>query len=152
MASAASEVTWLVRLLTELGIDKLTPITLYCDNQSALHIARNPIFHERTKHIDIDCHFTRDKVMEGLIQLSYLPSQNLLADLFTKILPSPQFNELKFKLGMCLPLSSLRGDVKLSTTPVASTTPAQHNSLEVYGLQPPSHSVTVNRNASCNYC
>ena len=157
MASAASEVTWLVRLLTELGIDKLTPITLYCDNQSAVHIARNPVFHERTKHIDIDCHFTRDKVMEGLIQLSYLPSQNQLADLFTKILPSPQFNELKSKLGMCLPLPSLRGDVKLSTTPVVSTTPAQHNpaqhnSLEASGYPPPSHSVTVNRNASCNYC
>jgi len=58
MAQAASEVTWLVRLLEELGIANLTPVKLNCGNQSALHIARNPVFHERTKHIEIDCHFT----------------------------------------------------------------------------------------------
>jgi len=51
MAQAASEVTWLVRLLEELGISNLTPVQLHCDNESALHIARNPVFHERTKHI-----------------------------------------------------------------------------------------------------
>lgn len=67
MASAASEVTWTVRLLEELGVSNLQPITLHCDNQSAIHIAKNPVFHERTKHIEIDCHFTRDKVLEGLI-------------------------------------------------------------------------------------
>ena len=49
----------------------MKPVTLHCDNRSALHIARNPVFHERTKHIEVDCHFTRDKVMEGLLQLSY---------------------------------------------------------------------------------
>lgn len=88
MASAASEVVWTVRLLEELGITNLKPVTLHCDNQSALHIAKNPVFHERTKHIEIDCHFTRDKVMEGLLQLTYLPTQNQLADVLTKILPS----------------------------------------------------------------
>jgi len=74
MAQAAAEVTWLVNLLQELGVSNLKPVTLHCDNQSALHIARNPVFHERTKHIEIDCHFTRDKVLEGLLQLSYLPT------------------------------------------------------------------------------
>uniref|UniRef100_A0A803M4B8 Uncharacterized protein n=1 Tax=Chenopodium quinoa TaxID=63459 RepID=A0A803M4B8_CHEQI len=100
MAAASSEVAWLVRLLGDFGVTNLKPITLHCDNQSALHIAKNPVFHERTKHIDIDCHFTRDKVLEGLIQLTYLPTSSQLADIMTKILPSPQFNLLKSKLGM----------------------------------------------------
>ena len=111
MAQAVSEVIWLVRLLEELGINNLTPIQLNCDNQSALHIARNPVFHERTKHIEIDCHFTRDKVLEGLLQLTYLPTSDQLADILTKILPGPQFQHLMSKLGMvhCTDHSSLRG-------------------------------------------
>lgn len=67
MASATAEVTWLVRLLTDLGAQNLKPITLHCDNLSVLYIAKNPMFHERTKHIELDCHFTREKVMEGLL-------------------------------------------------------------------------------------
>lgn len=103
MAHAAAEVTWLVRLLTELGVTNLTPISLHCDNQSALHIAKNPVFHERTKHIEIGCHFTRDKVMEGLIQLSYLPIKSQLTDVLTKNLPAAQFKLLLTKLGMFNP-------------------------------------------------
>ena len=100
MAQAASEVTWLVRLLEELGINNLTPVQLNCDNHSALHIARNPVFHKRTKHIEIDCHFTRDKVLEGLLQLTYLHTTHQLADVLTKALPGPQFQTLLSKLGM----------------------------------------------------
>lgn len=100
MSSAASEVTWLVRLLHELDVFIDKPITLFCDNQSAIFIGKNPVFHERTKHIDIDCHFTRDKVLEGLLQLSYLPTRNQLADLFTKIIPSEHFRQLLTKLGI----------------------------------------------------
>ena len=74
------EVTCLVRLLQELGIDPVKPVSLFCDNNSALQIATNPVFHERTKHIEVDCHFTRDKVMEGLLQLAFVPSQDQLAD------------------------------------------------------------------------
>ena len=111
MSSAASEVTWVVRLLKELQINSLQPVTLHCDNQSAIHIAKNPIFHERTKHIEIDCHFTRDKVLEGLIQLTYLPTSSQLADIMTKILPSYQHNTLISKLGM-LHNPSLRGGVE----------------------------------------
>jgi len=74
MSQATAEVTWLVQLLSELGVSHLQPATLRCDNQSTLQIAKNPIFHERTKHIEIDCHFTRDKVLEGLLQLAYIPT------------------------------------------------------------------------------
>ncbi|XP_056692274.1 uncharacterized mitochondrial protein AtMg00810-like [Spinacia oleracea] len=124
MAAAASEVTWLVRLLEEIGVNSLKPVTLHCDNQSAIYIAKNPVFHERTKHIEIDCHFTRDKVLEGLIQLTYLPTQSQLADIFTKALPSPQFYQLLSKLGVSSAPPSLRGGVGYTTTP-ADTIPAK---------------------------
>jgi len=116
MSQAASEITWIVRLLEELGVSGLTPVQLNCDNQSALHIARNPVFHERTKHIEIDFHFTRDKVLEGLLQLNYLPSSSQLADVLTKVLPGPHFQDLLSKLGMVSTAdhSSLRGGDKHS--------------------------------------
>nr|KYP55409.1 Retrovirus-related Pol polyprotein from transposon TNT 1-94 [Cajanus cajan] len=65
MASATSELIWLKQLLKELGFGKVTQMALICDNQAALHIASNPIFHERTKHIEIDCHFIREKILSG---------------------------------------------------------------------------------------
>ena len=112
MSSAASEITWTVRLLEELGITDLRPVTLHCDNQSALNIVHNPVLHDRIKHIKIGCHFTREKVMEGLLQLTYLPTTSQLADVFTKILPSGQFRTLLSKLGMFQP-PKLEGDVDI---------------------------------------
>jgi len=109
MAQAAAEITWLGSLLREIGISQLNPVTLHCDNQSALHIAHNVIFHDRTKHIDIDCHFTREKVMEGLIPLSYLPIESQLADVLTKVLPAHQHRSLLHKLGMLAHPSKLEG-------------------------------------------
>lgn len=100
MSNAASEITWVVRLLQELNVENLQPVTLHSDNQSTIYIAKNPVFHDRTKHIEIDCHFTRDKVLEGLIQLSYLPTRHQLADILTKVLPSHRFKELLSKLGV----------------------------------------------------
>lgn len=105
MASVAAEVTWMVRLLTELQVHALTLV--HCDNQSTLHITRNPVFHDRTKHIDIDCPITREKVMEGLFKLTYLPTDQQLADVFTKILPSAQFQQILSKLGMFPSMPSL---------------------------------------------
>ena len=100
MSQAAAEVTWLIRLLSELGISQTHSVTLHCDNKSALQIAKNPVFHQRTKHIDIDCHFTRQKVLEGLLQLTYLPTSLQLANILTKILPSTKHHELMSKLGL----------------------------------------------------
>lgn len=64
MAQAASELQWLRFLLADFGLNIDTPSILYCDNKAALHIAANPVFHERTKHIEIDCHFIREKIQQ----------------------------------------------------------------------------------------
>lgn len=88
MAAATAEVTWLVHLLKDLGVEHLTPITLHCDKQSAMYISKKKSFPRGKKHIEIDCHFTREKVLEGLLQLSYLLTKLQLADVLTKILPS----------------------------------------------------------------
>ncbi|XP_019260263.1 PREDICTED: uncharacterized protein LOC109238284 [Nicotiana attenuata] len=84
LASTVAEIIWLVGLFNELGVSLTLPIPLYCDSKFAMQIAANPVFHERTKHIDIDCHFIREKVQHGLIETVYLPSAEQPADLLTK--------------------------------------------------------------------
>lgn len=64
MASAACELTWLKYILSDLGIEHKEPMVCRCDNQAAIYIAANPVFHERTKHIEIDCHLVRDKILD----------------------------------------------------------------------------------------
>ena len=67
MAQSMCEIMWLHQLLMEVGIKTVVPTKLWCDNQVVLHIASNPVFHERTKHIEIDYHFVREKIQLGLI-------------------------------------------------------------------------------------
>lgn len=69
LGSATCELQWLHFLLHDLGITDLKQIVLSCDNKSALYIAANPVFHERTKHLEIACHIVRQKVEEGLMRL-----------------------------------------------------------------------------------
>jgi hypothetical protein len=86
-AHAAKEAIWLRQLLTELGQDMSFPTTLHVDNQSAIAIARNPEFHKRTKHIDVRYHYLRQVIDNGSLQLKYTPTQEQVADVFTKGLP-----------------------------------------------------------------
>ncbi|XP_068328083.1 uncharacterized mitochondrial protein AtMg00810-like [Pyrus communis] len=99
MASTACELIWLKGLLSDLGFSINTPMSLFCDNQAAMHIASNPVFHERTKHIEVDCHYVREQVQSKVIQTTFTRSQDQLADIFTKSLASPQFQSLLSKLG-----------------------------------------------------
>ena len=67
MATTVAEIIWLKGLFTELGVEVKQPVQLFCDSEATIQIAAHPIFHERTKHFDIDCHFVREKIMDGLI-------------------------------------------------------------------------------------
>ncbi|CAN6696244.1 unnamed protein product [Malus baccata var. baccata] len=104
MAATACELIWLKGLLSDLGFHCSNSIPLMCDNQAAMHIAANPVFHERTKHIEVDCHFVRSQVQSQIIHTVFTRSYDQLADLFTKALPSAQFHRLLGKLGSINPL------------------------------------------------
>ena len=99
MTLATCELIWIKQLIHELKFVKVSQMKLLCDNQAALHIASNPVFHERTKHIEIDCHFIREKVLSGCIITSYVSSNDQLADILTKSLRGPRINSICNKLG-----------------------------------------------------
>ena len=76
MVTTTCEVTWFLYLLKDLHISHEKPVLMYCDNQAALHISANLVFHERSKHIEVDCHIVRNKVLDGTIKTFYVPSKN----------------------------------------------------------------------------
>ena len=86
MALAICELIWLKHLLQELRFRKDEQMKLIYDNQAALHITSNPVFHERPKHLEVDCHFTKEKIASGCMTPSFVNSNDQLANIFTKSL------------------------------------------------------------------
>ncbi|KAH9685572.1 retrovirus-related pol polyprotein from transposon RE1 [Citrus sinensis] len=103
LAMAASEVLWLKSLLTEIGISLVFIPVIWCDNQSAAALASNPKFHSRTKHIELDVHFLREKIANQSFQVSYVPSSHNSVDILTKALAYHPFHYLRDKLTLTSP-------------------------------------------------
>ncbi|OMP05523.1 Integrase, catalytic core [Corchorus capsularis] len=100
MSTTTSELFWLRSLLHDLQVSQSSPMLLHCDNQAAIQIAANPIFHERTKHIEVDCHFVREQIQSKELATTYIPSAAQLADIFTKALGCERFTHLLSKSGI----------------------------------------------------
>ena len=89
---------WFHQLLMEVGIKIPVPAKLWCDNQAAFHFTYNPVFHEQTKHIEIDCHFVHEKIQLNLISTGYVKTGEQLGDIFTKALNGDRVSYLRNKL------------------------------------------------------
>ncbi|XP_026429814.1 uncharacterized protein LOC113326268 [Papaver somniferum] len=105
LANVATEILWLSYLFEELFVYLFIPCKLYCDNMGAGSLTENPIFHARTKHIEVDYHMIRDLVKSDFLKVSYIHTLSQIADLFTKGLLKSQFSLLKNKLMPAVPSS-----------------------------------------------
>ena len=99
MAQTTCELIW-VRQILEIEFSNTYPMKLWCDNEAAMHIASNPIYRKRTKHVEVDCHFIREKVQQNLISTSDVKAGDQLAVLLTKALNGVRSDFICNKLGM----------------------------------------------------
>ncbi|GJU87773.1 ribonuclease H-like domain-containing protein [Tanacetum coccineum] len=100
VANAIAETSWIRNLLRELHTPLSTATLVYCDNVSAIYMSANLVQHQRTKHIEIDIHFVRDKVAAGHVRVLHVPSRFQYADIFTKGLPYPLFADFRSSLSV----------------------------------------------------
>ncbi|KAK1412293.1 hypothetical protein QVD17_33424 [Tagetes erecta] len=100
MAAAVSETLWMRWLLKEIGVQTDRPTQVFCDNQAARHIANNPVYHERTKHVEMDCYFVRERVESNEIQTMEIATNLQVADILTKPLGTQSLQRLLNKLGV----------------------------------------------------
>ena len=100
MANGVAEATWLRQLLHELHAPLRRATLVYCDNISAVYMSSNPVQHQRTKHIEIDLHFVRERVSVGDLRVLHVPTSSQYVDIFTKGLPSSVFTEFRTNLNV----------------------------------------------------
>ncbi|WZY94082.1 hypothetical protein YC2023_066411 [Brassica napus] len=100
MLKLTNELVWIKGILKHLEIEQTTPMTMHCDNQAAIHIASNSVFHERTKHIEVDCHKVRQMIILGVILPCYTRSEDQLADVFTKAARLKTMESILSRLGL----------------------------------------------------
>ena len=98
MSAACAEIVWLRGLLAELGFSQPNPTPLHADNTSTIQIAANPIYHERTKHIEVDCHSIREALDTHIISLPHISTNLQIADVFTKAMTRQRHQFLVGKL------------------------------------------------------
>ena len=110
LSVATQEAVWLRRLLVDLKGNSVCPTVMMEDNQGTIAMARNPVSHARTKHIDIRYHYVRETVQKKVISLNYCPSENMTADILTKPLTRGRFESLRSLMGM--DTCELSGSVK----------------------------------------
>lgn len=118
LAHCAAEITWIQALLEEINVSQNSSPKIWCDNLSAKSLASNPVYHARTKHIELDIHFIRDKVLNKDLEIDYVPTSDQTADLLTKPLSHSRFIFLKDKLGVVETHSSLREGIRSNNTSV----------------------------------
>jgi hypothetical protein len=97
---ACTEEVWLRKLISDLFDQTLELTTIYCDNQSCIRLSEHPIFHERSKHIEIKYYFIRDKIQEGEVKREYIPTDEQTADILTKPLSRIKFAYFREKMGI----------------------------------------------------
>ena len=100
LANATAEVMWIQTLLYELGIKAPKAARLWCDNIGATYLSANPVFHARTKHIEVDFNFVRERVARKLLEIRFIPTGDQLADGFTKPLTVRRLDEFKYNLNL----------------------------------------------------
>ncbi|XP_057771060.1 secreted RxLR effector protein 161-like [Salvia miltiorrhiza] len=100
MANATTDIVWLKSLCAELSLSLHSPHRLWCDNASALALANNPVFHARTKHIEVDVHYIQEKISDNTIEVGHVPSSDQIVDVFTKPLAEPRFCLLRDRLNL----------------------------------------------------
>ncbi|KAD7117271.1 hypothetical protein E3N88_04539 [Mikania micrantha] len=98
LADTVSELTWLQTLLQELRVPMSSIPTFWCDNLGATYLSANPVFHARTKHVEVDFHFVREKVAQGKLSVQFISTNDQIADVFTKPLSSQRFLSMRSKL------------------------------------------------------
>jgi hypothetical protein len=101
IANGVAEATWLCHLLHELQTPSSRCTLVYCDNISAVYLSTNPVQHQRTKHVEINLHFVREKVAIGQVRILHVPTTSQFTDIFMKGLPSSVFNEFRSSLNIC---------------------------------------------------
>ncbi|XP_068343011.1 uncharacterized mitochondrial protein AtMg00810-like [Pyrus communis] len=111
-SNATAQAIWLRFVLEDFGELQTEATPLHCDNTSAIAITKNSVFHQKTKHIDRRYHFIKDALQEGIIDLIYCPTEEQMADIFTKPLAKDRFNYLRSMLGV-KSTQDLKGSVEL---------------------------------------
>ena len=100
MAKGVCELLWLKRLVEEVMCSAQDTMDLFCDNKAAIAIAHNPVQHDRTKHVEVDRHFIKEKLEDKIIQFPFVKSEDQLADILTKVVSSKIFHNSLDKLGI----------------------------------------------------